>query len=77
MVFVACDHVLAHDMAEPDDVCESQTAATPARPVRSLSDVDGEQQPLVPVAKHHDGRKSLECRIHADASNNPQVPSLT
>lgn len=42
MVFVACDHVLAHDMAEPDDVCESQTAATPARPVRSLSDVDGE-----------------------------------
>lgn len=77
MVFVACDHVLAHDTAEPEDEDQSQTAAFPAHPVRPLSDLDGDQQLLVPIAKHHDGRKLADHRIHAEASTIPHVPSLT
>jgi len=77
MVFVACDNVLAHDPAEPENEDQSQTAATPARPARSLSDLDRERQPFVPVAKHHDGGKSFEYRVHADASTIPRMPLLT
>lgn len=63
MVFVACDNVPAHEPAEPENEDKSQTAAIPASPARSLSDLDRERQPVVPVAKHHDGWKSLEYRI--------------
>jgi len=51
MVFVACDNVLARDPAEPENEDQSQTAAIPASPARSLSDPDREQQPFVPVAE--------------------------
>jgi len=77
MVFVACNRVLAHDTAKPEDDDQSQMAAFPARPARSLSDLDGEQQPLVPVAKHHDGAKLWAYCIRADASTIPHVPPLT